>query len=99
MRFRSSFSSRRPELGFFEKVVSINWGLIVLIAMAASIGFATQYSAAGGSLEPWAGRQMVRFGIGLAVSRRIVELHGGSMEAHSDGPGLGSRFVVRLPAA
>ncbi|MBS1818354.1 MAG: PAS domain S-box protein [Acidobacteria bacterium] len=39
------------------------------------------------------------FGIGLAVSRRIVELHGGSMEAHSDGPGLGSRFVVRLPAA
>ncbi|MBL8702334.1 MAG: rod shape-determining protein RodA [Alphaproteobacteria bacterium] len=67
MRFRSSFSSRRPELGFLEKVVSINWGLIVLIAMAASIGFATQYSAAGGSLEPWAGRQMVRFAIGLAV--------------------------------
>jgi CheY-like chemotaxis protein len=38
-------------------------------------------------------------GIGLTVARRLVELHGGSVEAHSDGPGRGSEFVVRLPAA
>jgi PAS domain S-box-containing protein len=36
-------------------------------------------------------------GIGLALVRDIVRLHGGDVEAHSDGEGLGSRFVVRLP--
>jgi PAS domain S-box-containing protein len=37
------------------------------------------------------------FGIGLAVARRLVEQHGGSIEARSDGPGRGSEFIVRLP--
>jgi signal transduction histidine kinase/ActR/RegA family two-component response regulator len=36
-------------------------------------------------------------GLGLAIVRRIVELHGGRVSAHSDGPGTGSRFEVRLP--
>jgi PAS domain S-box-containing protein len=36
-------------------------------------------------------------GIGLALARAIVELHGGSIEAHSAGAGQGSEFVVRLP--
>jgi signal transduction histidine kinase len=38
-------------------------------------------------------------GIGLTLVRRIVDLHGGSVQAHSDGPGRGSEFVVRLPLA
>lgn len=36
-------------------------------------------------------------GIGLTLVRRLVEMHGGAIEAHSDGPGLGSEFIVRLP--
>ena len=36
-------------------------------------------------------------GIGLAVARHIVELHGGTIAAASDGPGTGSVFTVRLP--
>jgi signal transduction histidine kinase len=36
-------------------------------------------------------------GIGLALVRRLVELHGGSVSAHSDGAGLGSTFAIRLP--
>jgi PAS domain S-box-containing protein len=38
-------------------------------------------------------------GIGLNVVRRLVEMHGGSIVAQSDGHGMGSRFVVRLPLA
>jgi PAS domain S-box-containing protein len=37
-------------------------------------------------------------GIGLSLVRRLVELHGGRVEAHSDGPGRGSEFVAHLPA-
>jgi signal transduction histidine kinase len=38
-------------------------------------------------------------GIGLTLVRRIVDLHGGSVHAHSEGPGRGSEFVIRLPLA
>jgi CheY-like chemotaxis protein len=37
-------------------------------------------------------------GIGLALARRLVDLHGGRIAGHSDGPGRGSRFTVQLPA-
>jgi two-component system CheB/CheR fusion protein len=36
-------------------------------------------------------------GLGLTISRTLVELHGGTIEVHSDGPGRGSQFIVRLP--
>jgi signal transduction histidine kinase len=38
-------------------------------------------------------------GLGLSITHAIVADHGGSISAQSDGPGSGSRFVVRLPAA
>ena len=36
-------------------------------------------------------------GIGLTLVKNLVELHGGSVEAHSDGANRGSEFIVRLP--
>ena len=38
-------------------------------------------------------------GVGLNLVRHIVGLHGGTVEAHSDGPGAGSEFTVRVPVA
>jgi signal transduction histidine kinase/ActR/RegA family two-component response regulator len=42
-------------------------------------------------------RPRTGLGIGLALAKRLVELHEGHIEAHSDGPGAGTTFVVRLP--
>jgi two-component system, sensor histidine kinase len=38
-------------------------------------------------------------GVGLSLARTVVELHDGTLEGFSDGPDLGSEFVVRLPMA
>lgn len=44
------------------------------------------------------GRVAAGLGIGLALARQLVELHGGTIEAHSDGPGAGSAFTIRIGA-
>ncbi len=55
----------RP-LGFGGKLLRLNWPLLLLTVSSASLGFLMLYSVAGGDLEPWAGRQMTRFGVGFA---------------------------------
>ena len=49
------------------KLWQVNWTLVLLIAILASIGFAMLYSAANGNLSPWASRQMAIFAFGLVV--------------------------------
>jgi PAS domain S-box-containing protein len=44
-------------------------------------------------------RSQTGLGIGLALARHLIEMHGGSIEAHSDGQGRGSTFTLRMPAA
>ncbi len=67
-----TFSLRDPEMSLGEKIWQINWSLIFLAALIAFIGFAMLYSAANGHLDPWASRQMVRFGAGLVLMLAIA---------------------------
>ena len=48
-------------------------------------------------LDRTSGPPQSGLGIGLALVQRLVEMHGGSVTAHSDGLGQGSEFVIRLP--
>jgi len=49
--------------------------------------------------KPALERSQGGLGIGLALARGLVELHGGRIDVHSAGPGTGSEFIVRLPLA
>jgi two-component system CheB/CheR fusion protein len=51
-----------------------------------------------GQLETAVSGSREGLGVGLALARELTVMHGGTIEVHSDGPGSGSEFVVRLPA-
>ena len=57
--------SKEP-VGLQDKLLNISWPFLALLTMAAAVGFVSLYSAAGGHIEPWAGKQAVRFLFGLA---------------------------------
>ncbi|MCW8194686.1 PAS domain-containing protein [Proteobacteria bacterium 005FR1] len=52
-----------------------------------------------GQAERGLARSEGGLGIGLTIAKKLVELHAGQIEAHSEGPGKGASFVVRLPAS
>jgi rod shape determining protein RodA len=58
---------RPRELSLPEKIWSINWGLVLLVSLLACVGFGMLYSAANGHWDPWASKQIVRYGVALGV--------------------------------
>ncbi|MDA0707933.1 MAG: rod shape-determining protein RodA [Proteobacteria bacterium] len=52
---------------FLKKFSDINWFIVLIIIVIACFGFAMLYSVAGGSFDPWAKNQMIRFVIGLGL--------------------------------
>jgi len=76
-------------------------GEIVLRVRDTGIGISPEMLPRVFDLCAQADRSLTHFdeglGVGLTLARILVELHGGSVDAHSEGPGRGSEFVVRLP--
>ncbi|MEZ5875235.1 MAG: rod shape-determining protein RodA [Hyphomicrobiales bacterium] len=56
-----------PKLNLRKKLLLLNWPFLMLIAAIVLVGAAALYSVAGGSLDPWASRHVVRFCFGLAL--------------------------------
>ena len=90
-----------PNGGHLSVVVELEEKHVSVAVRDAGIGIASDFlphvfdmfSQADGPLERSAGG----LGIGLALVRGLTELHGGTVEARSDGRGSGSEFIVRLP--
>jgi len=68
LHFRFSGS----EMSLREKLWHVSWSFVALITLVCCIGFFTLYSAANGSMEPWADRQMMRFLMGFAVMLSVA---------------------------
>ena len=67
MALSGSGLQRNPEMPLGEKIWQINRGMVFVVLLLAGFGFAMLYSAAGGSVDPWASRQAARFAAGLVL--------------------------------
>jgi PAS domain S-box-containing protein len=89
------------ECGRIEVDLKATTREVALLVRDAGVGIDPQmlphifelYLQGDGSLD----RLHAGLGIGLSVVKHLVEMHGGAVEAHSDGLGRGSEFRVRLP--
>lgn len=57
---------------YWRKLKKLNYWAIFLISLIASIGFAVLYSAADGHLMPWAGKQIIRFVVGVIIMLSVA---------------------------
>lgn len=82
--------------GRIQVSVATEAGRVLVTVRDSGIGF--QEEQAGKLFEMFArGERSQGLGIGLGLARRLAELHGGTVEGHSDGPGRGARFTLALP--
>jgi rod shape determining protein RodA len=57
----------RHNRSILEKLRDVSWLLVILLTALSAVGFVMLYSVAGGSFDPWAGRQIIRFCVGMAL--------------------------------
>ncbi|GGY42023.1 PAS domain-containing hybrid sensor histidine kinase/response regulator [Pseudoduganella albidiflava] len=90
-----------PEGGAIALGMTVDGGRIEIAVSDSGIGLTPEFQAHAFELFTQAARTSDRsqggLGIGLALVRSLVELHGGRIAVHSDGIGKGSRFAVQLP--
>src|SRR5690554_1873435 len=58
---------RNPDLPLSRKLLYVNWGLVLIVMLLASVGAAMLYSAANGSFHPWATPHLLRFAPALVL--------------------------------
>lgn len=75
MALDDTLSAAARELRLAGKLRQLNWSVVTLVTVISTIGFALLYSVAGGSFEPWASRQIARFGIGFVLLLLIALIH------------------------
>ncbi len=63
---------RRGEMTLGEKLWQISWSFVFVMTLVAGIGMAMLYSAANGSMDPWASRQLTRFLVALAMMLAVA---------------------------
>jgi signal transduction histidine kinase len=89
--------------GRIEFLVTVDGGELVAAVRDNGIGIAPEMREAIFELFAQADRSLERaatgLGVGLSLSRHLVELHGGTIEVRSAGAGRGAEFIVRIPAA
>lgn len=73
MTFFDQFQSVTPT--GLRKFLFVNWPLVLLLSAVSSIGFLMLYSVAGGTFDPWARPQMVRFGVGIVLMFFVAFTH------------------------
>ena len=61
------YAAAKRTLGVADKLLEVNWGLVLLITIIASGGIAMLYSVAGGHFHPWALSQLSKFLVGLVI--------------------------------
>ncbi|WP_217619323.1 sensor histidine kinase KdpD, partial [Achromobacter sp. GbtcB20] len=92
-----------PEEGAMDVGVRHEAGMLVLSVTDDGIGVEPELTESAFDLFAQGKRASARsqggLGLGLALVRNLVELHGGTVRAESAGLGKGSTFTVRLPLA
>jgi len=61
------YAAAKRTLGLADKLLEVNWGLVLLITIIATGGIAMLYSVAGGHFHPWALSQLSKFIVGLFI--------------------------------
>ncbi len=61
-----------PSYSLGQKLLQVNWVLVLLLCLLTGVGLLMLYSAGGGQADPWATRQAIRFGVSLAILLMIA---------------------------
>jgi rod shape determining protein RodA len=69
-----AYAAAKRTLSIADKLMEVNWGLVLLITLCATAGIAMLYSVAGGQMQPWALSQLIKFVLGFLVMVAVATI-------------------------